>query len=157
VRLLDGPGQCYALGDIQRLAADGDTLRVVTAGATDAFALESIEGVGFHMDAWTGIDDPGLAEDAIPARQLLQNSPNPFSPETRIAYVLPRHGRAELRIYSVNGRLVRTLTDREEAAGRHSVVWDALDETGRPVVSGVYFYELSAPGVEERRKMLVIR
>jgi len=157
VRLDGGQGHTYELADIQDLVFDGDTLRVITVGGTDVYELVRIVRIDFDLDAWTGVDDPDLPNDVVRALHLFQNQPNPFSPETRIAYELPQSGRTELRIYAVNGRLVRTLMDAERPAGRHSLHWDGLDESGHAVSSGVYFYTLSAPGVGEGRKMLLLR
>lgn len=157
VRLMGGQGWSCELADIQRLTCDGAALQVVTAGGTDTYALESIGRIDFNLDAWTGIEDPELAQDVVGTLHLSQNRPNPFGPETRIAFDLPQDGRAELRIYAVNGRFVRTLVEEERSAGPQSVLWDGLDDAGRPVSSGVYLYTLSAPGVEEGRKMLLVR
>ena len=157
VRLVGGQGHAYELADIQDLIFNGGTLEVVTVGGTDVYELGRIVQIHFDLDAWTGIDDTDLPNDVVRALHLFQNQPNPFSPETRIAYELPQGGPAELRVYSVNGRLVRTLLDEERPAGRHSIVWDGRDQSGRAVSSGVYFYTLSAPGVEESRKMLMLR
>ena len=152
-----GQGESYPLAEIEQVTFGSDTLKVVASGGTDNYSLESVTRIGFLLDDWTGIDDPEGAADVVKILHLFQNQPNPFSPETRIAYELPQAGRAELRIYAVNGRLVRTLVEAELEAGPHTVVWDGLDESGRAVSSGVYFYVLATPGVEESRKMLLLR
>jgi hypothetical protein len=157
VRLAGGQGGSYPLSEIERISFGNETLEVVAVGGTDAYALGSIVRIDFELGEWTGIDDPGDAADVLRILHLFQNQPNPFGPETRIVYELPQGGRAELRIYAVNGRLVRRLAEEVRSAGRHSVVWDGLDESGRAVSSGVYFYTLAAPGVEESRKMLLLR
>ena len=92
----------------------------------------------------------------IDAIHLLQNQPNPFSPETRIRFELPQGGEVELGIYSPDGRLVRTLVTGQRAAGRHTVRWDGLDDAQRKVSGGVYFYNLAAPGIEESRRMILL-
>jgi len=157
VRLAGGQGRSYALSEIERVTFGTETLEIITTGGTETHALESIVRIDFTLDEWTGIDDPESAADVVKILHLFQNQPNPFSPETRIAYELPQAGRAELRIYAVNGGLVRTLVEAELEAGPHTVEWDGLDESGRAVSSGVYFYMLAAPGVEESRKMLLVR
>jgi len=157
VHLTGGQGRSYALSEIERVTFETETLEITTTGGTDTHALESIVRIDFTLDQWAGIDDPEGAADVVKILHLFQNQPNPFSPETRIAYELPQAGRAELRIYSVNGRLVRKLVDEDRSAGPHSVLWDGLDESGRAVSSGVYFYTLAAPGVEESRKMILVR
>lgn len=157
VRLVGGQGRSYELADVQDLVFDRDTVQVVTVAGSDTYELGRIVQIDFDLYEWTGVEDPDLASDVVRTLHLFQNQPNPFSPETQIACELPQSGRAQVRIYSVNGRLVRTLLEEERPAGRHTFVWDGLDESGRAVSSGVYFYALSAPGVEESRKMLLLR
>lgn len=71
-------------------------------------------------------------------------SPNPFNPETAIAYTVKSEGRVTLKIYSIDGRLVRTLKRAETtAAGTHEVTWNGTDDHGRNVSSGVYFVKTS--------------
>jgi PKD repeat protein len=73
-------------------------------------------------------------------------SPNPFNPATKIAYTLKRGGPVSVRIYSIDGRLVRTLKDEVATAGSHEVLWDGMDHSGRPVRSGMYFVKTASAG-----------
>ena len=66
-------------------------------------------------------------------------SPNPFNPETAVIYTLKNAGRVTVRIYSLEGRLVRTLVDGTSSAGSHEVRWNGTDNQGRSVPSGMYF------------------
>jgi len=95
---------------------------------------------------------------AAPAAYALHpNAPNPFNPNTTIHFDIPAGGSlAALRIYDVSGKLIRTLVEGSCAAGRHAVVWNAKDDQGRNVASGVYFCRLQAPGHEETRKMILV-
>jgi hypothetical protein len=89
---------------------------------------------------------------------LGQNFPNPFNPSTVIRYDVPAGGGAvNLRIYDVGGRLVRTLVDGFEAAGRKSVAWHGKNNRGELVATGVYFYRMTAPGFERTRKMVLLK
>ncbi len=97
-------------------------------------------------------------EGAVPtAFELSQNFPNPFNPTTEIEFSLLRSGEIELDVFNVSGQLVRSLIHEELAAGRHRVAWDATDNSGRAVASGVYFYRISTAGSAESRKMLLLR
>jgi len=70
--------------------------------------------------------------------------PNPFNPETSIAYTTRISGPVTLKIYSIDGRLVRTLKDNEHStAGTHEVRWNGIDNAGRHVPSGLYFVRTS--------------
>ena len=80
---------------------------------------------------------------------LLANYPNPFNPETWIPYELAEPADVSVRIYSVNGSLVRRLSLGHQAAGMYrsrsrSAYWDGKNELGESVASGVYFYTLTA-------------
>ena len=70
--------------------------------------------------------------------------PNPFNPETSIAYATRVSGPVTMKIYSIDGRLVRTLKDGEyTTAGSHEVRWNGIDNAGRHAPSGIYFVRTS--------------
>jgi len=95
---------------------------------------------------------------AMPAAYgLAQNRPNPFNPETSIEFDLPSPSSVTLRVYSVAGLLIRTIIDKEMPAGYHMAHWNARDDRGTPLPSGVYFYELRAGAFEEKRRMVLLR
>ena len=86
-----------------------------------------------------------------------KNYPNPFNPETTIAFSVPKAGPASLKIYNTKGQLVRTLVNDAREAGNHSVVWNGMDNQGNSVSSGLYFYRLSSDGNTVTRKMLLAK
>jgi hypothetical protein len=74
-------------------------------------------------------------------RLNLSNYPNPFNAGTQIEFTLARNGAVALRIYNVQGQLVRTLLDETTAAGHHLIRWDGRDDDslgwpGRPGCAG---------------------
>lgn len=103
---------------------------------------------------WTIPIDLPIEEEGQPptSLELHQNYPNPFSERTTISYVLPRPSRVELVVYDVLGRGVATLVDAWQAAGKHTVVFDA-----RQLPGGVYFCRLSTDYRVETRSMTVLR
>ena len=91
---------------------------------------------------------------------LLPNYPNPFNPETWIPYHLSEPAQVTVRLYAVDGTLVRTLTLGHRASGRYearhrAAYWDGRNELGEPVASGIYFYTLTAGDFTATRKMLI--
>jgi hypothetical protein len=126
------------LGSLTQPAQAADTRLVIRhSGGTDSYPLSTFDSVEFTLDGTvTGIGDPGVAP-TVPTH-LFQNFPNPFNPQTQIAFDLPSAGRAEIRIYDVRGRLVRTLVDKKRPAGHQIFRWDGRDDDGRAVASGTY-------------------
>ena len=91
---------------------------------------------------------------------LLPNYPNPFNPETWIPYQLANPAEVTLRIYAIDGTLVRTLSLGHKPIGMyqtrtHAAYWDGRNQIGEPVASGVYFYTLTAGDFTATRKMLI--
>jgi hypothetical protein len=89
--------------------------------------------------------------------RLEQNYPNPFNPLTTIRYHLPEGAHVGMTVHNVLGQLIRTLIDQAMPSGDHSVEWDATDQSGRPVASGIYFYRMTAGEASFTRKMTLIR
>ena len=81
------------------------------------------------------IDPSGTPEDTnLPVTRalLLQNTPNPFNPQTTIVFEIPEQATMSLLVFDVSGRLVRVLIDNEIIeGGRHEAVWNGRDDTGR--------------------------
>ncbi|MYB01084.1 T9SS type A sorting domain-containing protein, partial [Candidatus Poribacteria bacterium] len=91
---------------------------------------------------------------------LLANYPNPFNPETWIPYQLANPADVTLRIYTIDGSLVRMLSLGHKGIGMYqsrsrAAYWDGKNEIGEPVASGVYFYTLTAGDFTATRKMLI--
>jgi hypothetical protein len=157
IRLTDGQQTIYAISALERLGFEGDTLVVVHSGGTESFGAATIARIEFLWSpANSGVNDPRDAAALVKAVHLFQNQPNPFSPETSIAFDLPQAGPVELVIYSVNGRRIRGLVKDTCAAGRHTASWNGRDDAGEKVGSGIYFYQLTAAGAAESRRMILL-
>jgi hypothetical protein len=105
-------------------------------------------------DTATAVAEPA-SPPAGPA--LHQNVPNPFNPTTTIAYDVPSGDDVQIVVYDVTGRRIRTLVNGYNTPGPKSVVWDARDDEGRAVASGIYFYRMTAGDFVQTRKMLLLK
>ena len=85
------------------------------------------------------------------------NYPNPFNPETTIAFSVPAAGLTTLKIYNLKGQVVRTLVNDTREAGNHNVVWNGKDDKGNSVSSGMYFYRVNNNDKSITRKMLLAK
>ncbi|UCG60984.1 MAG: T9SS type A sorting domain-containing protein [Candidatus Zixiibacteriota bacterium] len=88
---------------------------------------------------------------------LSQNYPNPFNPGTSITFDLPRRSRVTLTVFNLLGQLVNTLVCDELPAGSHSIAWDGIDQQGKKLPTGVYFYRLETGNTVQSKKMLLLK
>lgn len=92
-------------------------------------------------------------ENIIPKTfELFQNFPNPFNPTTKISFDIPYKASTNLSIYDINGRLVKSLVNRELTPGRYTIDWDASSNS-----SGVYFMKLDFDNSSSVKKMVLIK
>ncbi len=95
---------------------------------------------------------------AAPKELVLSgNRPNPFGGATEIRFGLPAPQRIALRIYNVQGRLVKTLAEGRYPAGYHTITWQGRDGNDTPVATGVYFYRLETDTKVLTQKMIRLK
>lgn len=88
---------------------------------------------------------------------LNQNYPNPFNPSTSIVYDVPVQGLAQIHIYDVLGRSIKTLKSEFHIPGTYAVTWNGKDSNGQKVSAGVYFYRLSTDSYSKTNKMILVK
>ena len=144
-----------ALGTVN----DGDTpVLTLTGNLLDGTDIDGQDCVIIKSKGGGASKSVAEGEESIPeSYALVQNYPNPFNPETEIRFQLPKDSHVVLRIFNTLGQEIRTLTDREYEAGLHRVRWDAEDNNGNVVSSGIYLYQLRAGGFSQIRKMTLLR
>lgn len=133
--LAEGEEFIRLIGAIDGLA--GDAVKIVLSDSEAAKAVAQIQPAAFA---------------------LANNYPNPFNPATTIRYALPQATDVELVVYNAVGQPVRTLVAQHQRAGHYAVEWDATDDRGYSLSSGMYLYRLQAGGAfREVKKMLLVR
>jgi photosystem II stability/assembly factor-like uncharacterized protein len=119
---------------------------------------QTVWATGLQGDLFTADDPVSSVPAPMPGPRLHDAAPNPFNPQTVIAFYLPKQEIVSLRIFDVSGRLVRELVAGETMTmGRHETVWNGRDNTGRRVASGTYFYRLEAGEYSETKRMALIK
>jgi hypothetical protein len=103
------------------------------------------------------ITDKGLGGDIPVKYVMMDNYPNPFNPETRIVYSLPQSGKVNLTVYNILGQKVRNLTDTVQNAGTFTLTWDARNDFGQNVPTGIYIAVLTINNQRVTRKMVLMR
>ena len=89
--------------------------------------------------------------------QLNQNYPNPFNPVTTISYYLPTNEFVDIAIYDLTGRIVKNLVSLNQNAGYNSIQWNATNNSGKKVNSGIYFYSIQAGEFRQTKKINYIK
>ncbi len=110
---------------------------------------------------WLGFDS-AVSESPdgdLPAERSLQvqNIPNPFNPRTVIRFALEEPQEISLRIFDLEGKLVRTLIAGRRDSGTHSVTWSGKNDRGERVASGLYFCRLTSAEGTQTRKMTLVK
>jgi hypothetical protein len=105
------------------------------------------------IDAGEESDNPNTPDGFA----LYQNQPNPFNPETRINYYLPKSCQVKLTIYNVLGQTVTTFHQGYQNEGMNTIVWDGRGKNGAELSSGIYFYRLEAGDFVQTKKMSLMK
>jgi hypothetical protein len=93
-----------------------------------------------------------------PAEYVLNAAyPNPSRDIFIFRYQLKDAGQASLRVYNLQGQLVRTLVNARQEAGYYEVRWNSMDETGQKVSTGIYLYRLEVNGYNAMKSAVVIK
>lgn len=96
--------------------------------------------------------------DVVPAEFELQpNYPNPFNAETVINYSIDRSGMVDLSVFDLLGRPVRHLIAARLTAGTYAAKWDARDDNGREVSTGVYVIRLQSGDRRQSYKATLLK
>ena len=106
----------------------------------------------------TGIEQDPSSLNVPGVFSLKQNYPNPFNPVTQIVYELPKASNVTLEIYNVLGQRVCTLVNNlKQPTGTYNVIWNAVDDRGQKLASGVYIYRIQTNDFVNSKKMVLIR
>jgi uncharacterized protein (DUF362 family) len=142
---------------LQSVATYNFSVNICDVAVNESERGNRVWGLKFLTDPGT----PTLVETAgtPEAYRLEQNFPNPFNPETQIGYSVAGTGHeapgaswVRLSVYDMLGREVAVLADQREEPGFHTVRFNAGG-----LSSGIYFYQLTADGFHDVKKMMVLR
>ena len=99
-----------------------------------------------------------LIQTAPSTYRLSQSYPNPFTEGgTTIEFDMPVTEQITMVILDIRGRVVRTLINNEQRFGYQSVVWDAKNDDGDKVSSGVYFYQIRSTNFNAVGKLVFVK
>ena len=103
-------------------------------------AYSNLTGRKFQGFAYIKVNKVSGASSNV---AMISNSPNPFNPVTQIKFAVSKAGTYSLRIYNVQGALVKSLTSQRYEVGTHEATWDGRTSNGGKAASGVYYAKIS--------------
>ena len=100
----------------------------------------------------------GIDGENLPTEFALHNNyPNPFNPVTNILYDIPEVSDVTLEIYNVMGQRVRTLVQGSHEPGRYQITWNATNDFGQGLSSGMYIYRIQAGDFVSVKKLVLMK
>ncbi len=106
----------------------------------------------------SGIHFSRIAEkNSLRKYYLLQNYPNPFNSVTNIVFVTEAKINSQITVYDITGRRVKNLGAKTFYPGTHKITWDATDDSGNDVSSGIYFYVINTGNQTYSHRIVFIR
>jgi hypothetical protein len=140
------------------IAGEGQLARVtfrVKAAGDPVLSIGTVIGRDQqNRDVTVAGSSPGLGTTRTALRMAF---PNPFDRATTVVLSLARTGPAEVGVFDVAGRHVRTLMSGVQPAGEHTVAWDGRDDAGGRLNAGVYMLRLDAGGHSETRALRLVK
>lgn len=160
----DENGNLYGIKGSSTQVGDLISIDTLTGVGTiiGSIGFQHITSLSYSLPLITSVRED--KEDLLTPKEfaLSQNYPNPFNPNTTIEYSLPKDARIKLIVYNILGEEVITLVNDYKSAGIYKINWDAKDNFGRSLSSGVYFYELRADAIDNTKfskiqKMILLK
>ncbi|MBC8485964.1 MAG: T9SS type A sorting domain-containing protein [Bacteroidetes bacterium] len=118
-----------------------------------------VELMQLFLDYFDGIitdvdeNDPGYIKET----GISGNYPNPFTNETTFSITLKGKSEVTLQIYTLQGKLVKTLIKNENLEkGRQNFIWDGRNDEGNKLPVGIYFSILQTGDVYDTQKVILI-
>ena len=157
-----GSGVVYASGFLSPSETGSTNLsdRLSSSRTDSSFTLILVTPSGYSVEL--PADETALSNDFeknnIPSSHLVvQNYPNPFNPVTNINYVIFENSKVQITIYDILGNVVNNLFSGYQSVGSKTIKWDATNNVGDLVGSGIYFYKVQVGESYSINRMMYLK
>jgi hypothetical protein len=125
----------------------GDYLGSITVAEAE------VPGINIALEPFSSIEE----HEVILPDYSISSAPNPFGFATTISYALPNAGAVSVKVYDVNGSLIRTLVNGFQKAGEHQITWNGKDSNGQSLSSGIYFCRVVHGTLSASNALILVR
>jgi hypothetical protein len=87
----------------------------------------------------------------------LRNYPNPFNGHTNFVFQLQHDSGVDLSIFDLKGNLIKKIINDFKQSGNHKINWNATNQYGQKISSGVYLFRLSIDGKSNTSKLIFLK
>ena len=70
---------------------------------------------------------------------------------------MPSEGRLDVIVMTLDGNIIRYLQHGTASAGEHNYSWNGTSKSGKKVARGLYFVRVFGNGIDETRKIMVVK
>ena len=155
----DNSVTCYTPGHDELEVIAEDLAQPAGLAIHECGSLMVIAEYGDNSLTMTPITGVGVDDVESPAANVCKVSatPNPFNPDTIVAFELATPGDTTVSIFDMRGRMTRRLFDGALESGRHSLSWDGRDDNGESVASGCYICTVVSGGASAHLKLTLLK
>ncbi|MGZ3867203.1 MAG: T9SS type A sorting domain-containing protein [Bacteroidia bacterium] len=140
----------YLLTDVRSITFTGDVMHLnKTNGTTDSWNVNTIGN--YNYSSFTNNIQKGIA----PAQNDLFVYPNPANGPITFQYEIKQAGDVVIEISDVNGKVLKSLTQKHQNQGSYKISWNGADESGSFVTSGVYLCKTIINGNSLTKKLII--
>jgi len=125
----------------------------------EQFLKIQIVQAGFNIERIKFESMVSTKEDPIIVNGFMLGKPfpNPFNPKVNIKLSVSEEGEHVAQIFGIRGNLIRQMDYGTLEIGNYDLEWNGLDEAGRSVESGIYFFKIQAGDLIQNKKMILLK
>ncbi len=113
--------------------------------------------VNFFFDTFNSTIKQDNESNSQQTFTLIGNYPNPFNPVTNLIYELHTDAKVNIMIYDILGNQIKTLINNVQNRGHKSIQWNASNNHGQKVETGIYFYKIQTDDYQQVKKIIFLK
>ena len=113
--------------------------------------------VNFFFDTYNSTNKQNNESNSQQTFTLIGNYPNPFNPVTTLIYELHKDAKVNITIYDILGNQVKTLINNVQNRVYKSIQWNASNNYGQKVETGIYFYKVQTNDYQQVMKIIFLK